>query len=378
MTVGIDDNFSATNDPELSSPSTALQNWVNSNYSIPGNRGFDNLQNDRFFAHTFEGLDQTSTGASLVGATLQFRAKAGNSSQSYNDAIGLLFVQNNSSSTTWYSRLGTNSEAAGLVIGEWTPNRVSDFNLNLNSLSGGVSLISQMQSYGKLDLYIQDDTGVDYLRLNVAYNGDRDLSNPHDIIVGFGSNDTLRGFTGDDYIAGDDGNDYIDGGTGNDFLDGGIGVDTLIGGTGNDYLNGGTGNDYLLGGTGSDNLTGGLGNDIFNYNTLGDSLFSNPSTIDKITDYSVGDQLNAPVGVFGATLTSNVGNVNVALSAASIASVLNNITFGANTAKSFTATGYNGTFVAFNNATAGFNPTTDSIIFLEGYNVSGATPIVII
>jgi hypothetical protein len=35
----------------------------------------------------------------------------------------------------------------------------------------------------------------------------------------------------------------------------------------------------------------------------------------------------------------------------------------------FQASGWSGTFVAINDNIAGFNPTTDSVVFLQNYNI---------
>jgi hypothetical protein len=45
----------------------------------------------------------------------------------------------------------------------------------------------------------------------------------------------------------------------------------------------------------------------------------------------------------------------------------------------FQASGWNGTFIAINDNIAGFNPTTDSVVFLQNYNLIVASfPIVVV
>jgi hypothetical protein len=43
--------------------------------------------------------------------------------------------------------------------------------------------------------------------------------------------------------------------------------------------------------------------------------------------------------------------------------------FTAFSAKAFQASGWNGTFVAFNDATAGFQANSDSVVYLANYNL---------
>ncbi|GCL40844.1 hypothetical protein NIES80_05340 [Dolichospermum planctonicum] len=219
-------------------------------------------------------------------------------------------------------------------------------------------------------------------------------------------------------ITGNAGNNILDGGAGNDTLDGGAGTDILIGGLGNDiYIvdsttdiitelaNGGTdtiqssvtytiaaanvenltltgtaaingignaannvitgnaGNNILTGGLGKDTLTGGLGRDRFDYRTLTHSILSN---FDVITDF------NATTGndlFLVTTARSGFNNVTTpvaALNTTGIAARLTTATFTANSAAQFTFGSR--TFVAINDATAGFSATTDAIIEVTGLN----------
>ena len=234
------------------------------------------------------------------------------------------------------------------------------------------------------------------------------------------------GNAGNNVMTGNNGNNSLDGGAGNDTLNGGAGTDTLIGGLGDDIynvdsatdtitenanegidtiqssvtytildanveiltltgtkaingtgnagdnviigngannsLNGGDGNDILTGGVGKDTLTGGLGTDRFDYRTLSDSVFSK---FDVITDFNATADLfvvsNTPTGF------SNAGRVTT-LNTAGITAKLTNTVFTANSAAQFTlGTGINTrSFVAINDATAGFSATTDAIIEVTG------------
>jgi Ca2+-binding RTX toxin-like protein len=151
------------------------------------------------------------------------------------------------------------------------------------------------------------------------------------------------------------------GNAGNNVIIGNGVNNSLNGGAGNDSLNGGAGNDILTGGTGKDTLTGGLGADRFDYRNLAHSVFN---TFDVITDFNAnpGNDLfvvsTARTGGF-----SNAGTV-AGLDVLSIANKLNNTTFKANSAAQFSFGSR--TFVAINDATAGFSATTDAIIEVTG------------
>jgi serralysin len=239
-------------------------------------------------------------------------------------------------------------------------------------------------------------------------------------------NDTLLGSAGNDYINGGSGDDYMDGGTGidtvdytywtgggtynlatgqavfpgfytedilnfeniwtgggndnvtgsavantiitnagNDIINGGDGNDTLYAGDGTDTLSGSLGNDTLNGGAGKDALTGGSGLDTFEYKSLKDSLLA---SYDVITDYAVGDKINAPTSIAATTLNVISGTAS-SLSASAISAVLTSGKFAANTAKAFKVSGISGTFVALNNSVAGFDAANDSVIFLQNYTL---------
>jgi len=241
-------------------------------------------------------------------------------------------------------------------------------------------------------------------------------SNGNDALYGGAGNDSLYGGAGNDSLYGGDGNDYLDGGDGNDYLDGGFGFDTINGGTGVDTtsyafyggpinanlatgvvsfpgnstltdtlisienligtagndtiygstadndLRGGAGNDLLTGGIGKDTLTGGLGADRFDYRNLADSVF-NTFTFDVITDFNATAGNDLFVVSTARSVFSNAGNV-AALDATSIAAILTNTTFTANSAAQFSIGSR--TFVAINDTTAGFSSTTDAIIEVTG------------
>jgi Ca2+-binding RTX toxin-like protein len=246
-------------------------------------------------------------------------------------------------------------------------------------------------------------------------------------LMGTATNGT--GNSGNNVLTGNIANNTLNGGGGNDILNGSTGVDTLIGGLGNDIfsvdsttdvitenanegtdtiqssvtfslatflnienltltgssaingtgntannvltgnaannlLSGDTGNDILTGAAGKDTLTGGAGIDKFGYKTLTDSLLAN---YDLITDFNAttGNNLFL-VTTARAGLTTGL-TVNT-LDAAGIGAKLTTTNFAANYAAQFTFTSgtTTRTFVAINDAIAGFNASTDSIVEVTG------------
>jgi Ca2+-binding RTX toxin-like protein len=150
------------------------------------------------------------------------------------------------------------------------------------------------------------------------------------------------------------------GNTGNNVIIGNGANNSLNGGAGNDILNGGAGNDILTGGTGKDTLTGELGVDRFDYRTLTDSLLSN---FDVVTDFNALAGNDLFLVSTARSVFSDVGSV-ATLDAPGIAAKLTNPFFIANSAARFTFGAR--TFVAINDATAGFSATTDAIIEVTG------------
>jgi subtilisin family serine protease/Ca2+-binding RTX toxin-like protein len=142
---------------------------------------------------------------------------------------------------------------------------------------------------------------------------------------------------------------------------GNAGNNFITGNTGNNILNGGAGTDILTGGVGKDTLTGGLEVDRFDYRTLANSALG---IFDVITDF------NATTGndlFLVTTARSGFNNVTTpvaTLDATGIAARLTTAVFTANSAAQFTFG--TRTFVAINDATAGFSATTDAIIEVTG------------
>ncbi|MDD1448502.1 hypothetical protein MEN98_20775 [Dolichospermum sp. ST_sed8] len=153
-------------------------------------------------------------------------------------------------------------------------------------------------------------------------------------------------------------------GTGANTERGGGAIATKSGGSlivkGSEFLNGGAGNDILIGGAGIDTLIGGTGIDRFDYRNLANSVFN---SLDVITDFNAAAGNDLFLIATARSVFSNAGNVTT-FDPTGITAKLTTVNFGANAAAQFTFGSR--TFVAINDATAGFSATTDAIIEVTG------------
>ncbi len=223
--------------------------------------------------------------------------------------------------------------------------------------------------------------------------------NGNDILNGGAGNDTLNGGADSDTAtysdaaaavtvslttgtasggAGSDTLIAIENVTGSSFADtitGSSGVNILSGGDGNDFISGELGIDFITGNAGKDTLLGGADNDAdtFVFTSFTDSLLAN---FDVIGDFTNIDIIDRPGQLSASVNTSN--GIAAGLSASQLGTILNNFSFTANSTKAFTAIGFSGTFLAFNDGSAGFNELTDSIVHLISFNLGGTNTITIV
>ncbi|MCX5967291.1 MAG: Ig-like domain-containing protein, partial [Cyanobacteria bacterium] len=154
-----------------------------------------------------------------------------------------------------------------------------------------------------------------------------------------------------------------------------------INGTGNGLDNtivGNPANNRIAGLGGKDILTGSntADRDVFVFFQLSDSLLLDPTSgtggyFDEITDFNRNDRITAPFSVETDILTSSLGEAET-ISPTTIAAVLTTSSFTANGVAAFTANSHSGTFIAMNDARAGFQADTDSIVWLRDYSISAA------
>ncbi|WP_041933198.1 PEP-CTERM sorting domain-containing protein [Gloeothece verrucosa] len=216
FTAGNMDAYNTSDGLEPSNPSPGAVAFINnlyssSNISCTNNplcqiRNFDQPGADRQFIHTFSFSNLIGN---ITGANLEIRVRA-SAGGSQNDAIHLLFIDSlgNLDPVRWGSYFGSGngtpsssgtistidpsppsnstnrtssnqtstSTVPGLLNTSWTasPTPVDQtFYLDLSSLSPLAlpnttgNLIATLNTKGFLDVYVQDDTEVDYIKLTV-------------------------------------------------------------------------------------------------------------------------------------------------------------------------------------------------------------------
>ncbi|MCH9021810.1 MAG: hypothetical protein IID32_03495, partial [Planctomycetes bacterium] len=149
---GIDDNCKFTAPFEAASPSTEMTVAFGGPF-----RRFDQVIPNRQFGHTFTGLQP-----GIVAAQLEICMKAG-FGNSPNDSLNLEFLN---PGFAWGRAISTLPGAGGT----WNVNQQQVFVLNLASLppsGSGVTNIIGALADGDLDVYVQDDTAIDYIKLRV-------------------------------------------------------------------------------------------------------------------------------------------------------------------------------------------------------------------
>ena len=162
VSAGINDNFVLPTEP--TSPSADLlllmDPYGGGNRVLYPHRQFDDVHIDRVFGHTFTGLPPC-----IVAATLEIHMFAGGSSLTSNDALHLERTGVNDASTSWGMGL------SALFNAEWSAGTDHTFILDLANLppdgEGDTNIIPFMNADHALDVYVQDDTGVDYMILTV-------------------------------------------------------------------------------------------------------------------------------------------------------------------------------------------------------------------
>ncbi|MCH8322843.1 MAG: hypothetical protein IIB64_07190 [Proteobacteria bacterium] len=160
--AGNPDNFVTSDGTEATSPSPALQTHMDqyNNGAFP-NRQFDDPASNRVFGHTFSDLP-----ADITCATLEIGLKARPDLPS-NDQLHLNFNQNGSPTFAWGISIKDLPEANGT----WENGQTAVTRLDLADLppsGSGKTIISSINAGNLLDVYIQDDTAVDYIILTVV------------------------------------------------------------------------------------------------------------------------------------------------------------------------------------------------------------------
>jgi hypothetical protein len=128
-------------------------------------REFDEQTSDKNLLHYFD-LSSPLAAGKIVSATLETRLRA---TGAYNDGF-LLGLPSNGD--YWYGRIGKNNQNnINFLTDTWTYGQDQNFSLDLSNLptfdGSGKDLLPMLNQIGFLDIEIQDDTTVDYLKLTV-------------------------------------------------------------------------------------------------------------------------------------------------------------------------------------------------------------------
>lgn len=90
---------------------------------------------------------------------------------------------------------------------------------------------------------------------------------------------------------------------------------------------------------------------------------------DTIQDFNSRDRILAPLSVETTRLTSTIGTTST-LTPAAIGTLLTSSTFPPHSVAAFSNSSTMGSFIAMNDARAGFQVDTDAIIFLANHRIS--------
>jgi hypothetical protein len=171
--AGIEDNFAAPSDP--ASPSSYLSNYINSNWATQDfdlTAGLNGGANNAWIAHTFPSLPQ-----GIISSTLELRILGGDDPFAWDDEFWLTFFDEPTDTFTearaYRVALGNrNGTTVGLTNMEWGPGTDATLLLDMGALplpnGQTVNVLSGLETFGFVDVIVDDDTAVDFMRLNVT------------------------------------------------------------------------------------------------------------------------------------------------------------------------------------------------------------------
>ncbi len=173
--LGVEDTYSLRNINETTSLSAGLQQRLSNLGVLPVNvKGYDDLTPNQVFADSFIGLPTGITGAELRIGLRPHADIPGDDSLVLGvyDAAGIPIVVSGAGNTSLFSPfLGTGNGSPSLLNNAWTTTSYPTgtvLTLDLANLPNGMSLLAALNAGGKLDIYTQDDTAVDFIELCVT------------------------------------------------------------------------------------------------------------------------------------------------------------------------------------------------------------------
>ena len=156
---GIDDNFITSNGVEPANPSSALISGMLSGCSAGIQPTFDFFADNKCFGHTFINCLHQGD-CPLKIAYLKICMRAANVFLTHTDSL-VLGIN------------GIGLWGRGLPVlngGTWNRGETMCLDLNLANLPGNnANILLDIQMAGHLDVMVQDDTAVDYVRLSIQY-----------------------------------------------------------------------------------------------------------------------------------------------------------------------------------------------------------------
>lgn len=163
-TAGRSDNFNTNDGAEPSSPSAALLSGPMTMCSSGMQTGFDIFADNKCFGHTFSNCILRGP-CPLKSATLNICLKAANVPLTSTDSLSL------GSGGVMFWGIGLpnlNNFVSGRT--SWLPGEQLCVELDLTKLPGnGANILASVYAGGELDVFVQDDTAVDFAELNVDY-----------------------------------------------------------------------------------------------------------------------------------------------------------------------------------------------------------------
>ena len=122
----------------------------------------------------------------------------------------------------------------------------------------------------------------------------------------------------------------------------------------------------------------------YTWRNLGDSLLSSRgrASFDVVENFTVSktpgesDELVAPLSITTTSIDASNGKIKKLVAGQINAKALAPARFTANSAAAFTCKGFDGLFVAFNDARDGYQQNSDTLVFLKGYDIASG-PLVV-